>query len=136
MNRLKRLIEDKIYYSIKYGFQRMFRGYDDTEVFDFDVVFIRKFTKILTKIKDNNVLIFRNVDTNEYMSNEEQKKFLNHWIDLLKNSDEDELYEQEFPNKQSHEEDYRDFVYRSKVAAKNRYEALELFAKYFDQLWE
>ena len=136
MNRLKRLIEDKIYYSIKYGFQRMFRGYDDTEVFDFDVVFIRKFTKILTKIKDNNVLIFRNVDTNEYMSNEEQKKFLNHWIDLLKNSDEDELYEQEFSNKQSHEEDYRDFVYRSKVAAKNRYEALELFAKYFDQLWE
>ena len=136
MNRLKRLIEDKIYYSIKYGFQRMFRGYDDTEVFDFDVVFIRKFTKILTKIKDNNVFIFRNVDTNEYMSNEEQKKFLNHWIDLLKNSDEDELYEQEFSNKQSHEEDYRDFVYRSKVAAKNRYEALELFAKYFDQLWE
>lgn len=96
MNRLKRLIEDKIYYSIKYGFQRMFRGYDDTEVFDFDVVFIRKFTKILTKIKDNNVLIFRNVDTNEYMSDEEQEKFLNHWIDLLKNSDGNELYKHEF----------------------------------------
>jgi len=136
MNRVKRLIEDKIYYSIKYGFQRMFRGYDDTEVFDFDVVFIRKFTKILTKIKDNNVFIFRNVDTNEYMSDEEQEKFLNHWIDLLKNSDEDELYEQKFLNKQHHGESYQEFVYCSKAAEKNRHEALELFAKYFDQLWE
>ena len=136
MNRIESFFKYELYYPVKYGLQRMFRGYDDTEVFDFNLVFIKKFTKILTKIKDDNIFIFRNVDTGEYMSDEEQEKFLNHWIDLLKNSDEDELYEQEFPNKQSHEEDYRDFVYRSKVAAKNRYEALELFAKYFDQLWE
>ena len=91
MNRIESFFKYELYYPVKYGLQRMFRGYDDTEVFDFNLVFIKKFTKILTKIKDDNIFIFRNVDTGEYMSDEEQEKFLNHWIDLLKNSDGNEL---------------------------------------------
>lgn len=133
MNRIESFFKYELYYPVKYGLQRMFRGYDDTEVFDFNLVFIKKFTKILTKIKDDNVFIFRNVDTGEYMSDKEQEKFLNHWIDLLKNSDENELYEHEFQDKKY---DFKNDCQCCDEATQNRHEALELFAKYFDQLWE
>ena len=37
-----------LYYQVKYGFQRMFRGYDDTEVFNTDLTFIDRYLKILS----------------------------------------------------------------------------------------
>ena len=43
-----------LYYQVKYGFQRMFRGYDDTEVFNMDMTFIDRYLKILKDFRKNH----------------------------------------------------------------------------------
>lgn len=36
-----------LYDKIKYGFQRMFRGYDDNELFNMDITFVDRYLKLL-----------------------------------------------------------------------------------------
>ena len=50
--RLKRKIKD-IYWEIRYGFQRMFKGYDYVDTFETYSKFIDRYTKILKDYKDN-----------------------------------------------------------------------------------
>ncbi len=40
-------------YEVKYAFQRMFRGYGDDEVIDFDVHFIKRVSRILNDMHRN-----------------------------------------------------------------------------------
>jgi hypothetical protein len=40
------------YYECKYGFQRMFRGYDDTEIFSFNTCFLKKLPVMLQDLYD------------------------------------------------------------------------------------
>lgn len=40
------------YYKCKYGFQRMFRGYDDTEIFSFNSCFLEKIPIMLQRLYD------------------------------------------------------------------------------------
>ena len=40
----------EIYYDCKYGFQRMFRGYDDTEIFSFDTCLLEKLPIMLQQL--------------------------------------------------------------------------------------
>ena len=50
--RLKRKIRD-IYWEIRYGFQRMFKGYDYVDTFETHSKFIDRYYKILTDFKKN-----------------------------------------------------------------------------------
>ena len=50
--RLKRKIRD-VYWEIRYGFQRMFKGYDYVDTFDTFAKFIDRYTKILKVYKEN-----------------------------------------------------------------------------------
>ena len=45
-----RKIKD-IYYEVKYAFQRMFRGYGDDEIIDFDYKFIERTARMLADIE-------------------------------------------------------------------------------------
>lgn len=51
--RIKGRLEDK-YWQVKYAFQRMFRGYDDTETFEMFSNFISRYKKILTQYRKNH----------------------------------------------------------------------------------
>lgn len=42
-----------LYYEVKYAFQRMFRGYGDDEVIDFDAHFIKRTIRILNDMHRN-----------------------------------------------------------------------------------
>lgn len=41
-----------VYYECKYGFQRMFRKYDDTEIFSFNTCFLEKLPIMLQRLYD------------------------------------------------------------------------------------
>lgn len=43
-----------LYYQIKYGFQRMFRGYDDNELFNMDITFVNRYLKVLKNFRENH----------------------------------------------------------------------------------
>lgn len=49
--RIKRNLTD-IYWEIRYGFQRMFRGYDSVDIFDTFSKFTDRYYKILTRYKN------------------------------------------------------------------------------------
>lgn len=49
---IRRKIKD-IYYEVKYGFQRMFRGYDDGNLFSIYNRFVYRYSKIIPEFKKN-----------------------------------------------------------------------------------
>lgn len=43
-----------IYYTARFGFQRMFKCYDKVEIFDIPNVFVKRYSKILAEYKDKH----------------------------------------------------------------------------------
>ena len=52
--RVKNWIRDT-YWEIRYGFQRMFKGYDYVDTFEIFAKFIERYTKILTRYRKHHV---------------------------------------------------------------------------------
>lgn len=108
------------YYQIKYGFQRMFRGYDDAEVFDLFDGFLIKYKKILKDFrKCGNSYPF------ELGSYDEWANVLDEMINHFELSDAFNDY-------------YKDMKYieAEPIAYQHANKALEMFTKYFWDLWD
>ena len=116
------------YWKIKYGFQRMFKDYDNLDIFNTFDKFIERYTKILTRLKNCH---------HGYpgdLTEEEWTDILNDMLYHLKYMDEitvsSEL-EKDVPD---------DWMVDAKIVyeimEKHKEEFFKLFSKYFYSLWD
>lgn len=116
------------YWNCRYGFERMFKGYDSVDTFETFAKFIERYTKILTEYRKTHVGY---VGT---MTNEEWEAIIDEMLYHLYYMDEwhviDEL-EKDVPDNWSVS---AKFV--SEVLDKHKDAFFKLFSEYFFNLWD
>ena len=125
--RVRHKIKD-VYWEIRYGFQRMFKGYDSVDTFETFAKFIERYTKILTEYRKKHVGYVLG------MENEEWEAIIDEMLYHLKYMDEEtvtEELERDVPD---------DWVASHKtvnpILEKHKNAFFELFSKYFYDLWD
>lgn len=125
--RASRIIKDA-YWNIRYGFQRMFKGYDSVDCFDTFEKFIERYTKILTEFKKHN---------HSYplgMTEEE-------WLNII----DEMIYHLHYMNEDNVDKELKKYVPEGwipccktsgKIMDKHKEKFFELFSKYFYNLWD
>ena len=117
-----------LYYQVKYGFQRMFRGYDDTEVFNADLTFIDRYLKILKDFRKNHYGYPLSI------TNEQWDDILDEMIKHLSLMTEDNVkteLKKGMPD--SFKPDYKTV---SEIMDRHKDEFFKLFSKWFYNLWD
>ena len=117
-----------LYYQVKYGFQRMFRGYDDTEVFNMDMTFIDRYLKILKDFRKNHYGYPLGI------TNEQWDDILDEMIKHLSLMNEDNVIA-ELKNgmPDSFEPNYKTV---NEIQNKHKDEFFKLFSEWFYSLWD
>ena len=116
-----------LYYQVKYGFQRMFRGYDDTELFNMDMTFVDRYLKALKDFKKYHY-------GHPYeLTPEQWSAVLDELIKHLTLMNEDNVIA-ELKNgmPDSFEPDYKTV---NEIQDKHKNEFFKLFSKWFYSLW-
>lgn len=127
--RVKHKVRDA-YWEARYGFQRMFKGYDSVDTFETFYKFIERYTKILTEYRKKHYGI-----PGEFIDKEgEWDAVIDEMLYHLKYMDEetvtDEL-EKDVP------EDWSvDNMLVYEIMEKHKDEFFKLFSKYFYHLWD
>lgn len=124
---VRRKIKDA-YWEVRYGFQRMLKGYDVVDTFETFAKFIERYTKILTEYRKTHVGY---VGT---MTNEEWETIIDEMLYHLKYMDEwtviQEL-EKDIPEDWS-----ASFKTVNEILDKHKNEFFKLFSEYFYNLWD
>lgn len=127
--RTKNWVRD-IYWKIRYGFQRMLKGYDSVDTFETFAKFIERYTKILNEYRKYHCGIPMEFEDSE----EEWDKVIDEMLYHLHYMDEEtvtEELEKDVPD---------DWTVSSKsvyeVMEKHKDAFFELFSKYFYNLWD
>lgn len=125
---------------IKYAWQRAWRGYDDQDIFEFSGQFLNRTVKILEEFKESNCSLFCKPDyvngsnnniNDSFYTEKETNEIIDKIIFGLKNSDGDKIIEDKNISSMDFDGMYSCF----EEASRNEKESLELFVKFFDQLW-
>lgn len=116
------------YWEIRYGFQRMFRGYDEVDVFETFAKFIDRYTKILTRLRNNHWGHPYN------LTEEEWDTVIDEMIYHLKYMDEETVTEELERNVPNGWAASSKTVYE--ILEKHKDQFFELFSKYFFDLWD
>lgn len=117
-----------LYYQVKYGFQRMFRGYDDTEVFNADLTFIDRYLKILKDFSKNHYGYPPSI------TNEQWDDILDEMIKHLTLMNENNIMsELKKGMPDSFKPDYKTV---REIMDKHKDEFFKLFSKWFYNLWD
>lgn len=118
------------YWEVYYGFQRMFKGYDEVDTFETFAKFIERYTKILTEYRKTHFGVPMEFENSE----EEWDKVIDEMLYHLHYMDEetvtDEL-EKDVPDNWS-----ASMKTVSEVMNKHKDAFFELFSKYFYNLWD
>ena len=118
------------YWEIRYGFQRMFKGYDVVDTFATFDKFIERYTKILTEYRKKHCGI-----PMEFVDSEEE------WDNVI----DEMLYHLRYMDEQTVTEELEKDVPKDwSASSKTVYEVMdkhkdaffELFSKYFYNLWD
>lgn len=116
------------YWKVRYGFQRMFNGYDDVDTFEIFYKFVDRYSKILTEYRKHHIGYCGE------MTEEEWDAIIDEMIYHLKYMDEetviDEL-ERDVPDEWTVSSRTV-----SEVLDKHKDEFFKLFSKYFFHLWD
>ena len=116
------------YWEIRYGFQRMFKGYDSVDTFEIFDKFIDRYTKILTRYKNNHVGYCCE------MTEEEWDAVIDEMLYHLKYMKEEtvtEELERDVPDDWS-----ASHKTVGDILEKHKNAFFELFSKYFYNLWD
>lgn len=138
----------KLTYKIKslrwdllYAWQRAWRGYDDTEVFELSYKFTERMIHILKDFRKNNIALFPNIeykDTVNYtdisLTEEETNSIIDEMIYHFENSDMD-AWTEKTDLTPSHEGDMENINEFEENAMEHEKQALAMFVKWFDCLW-
>lgn len=125
--KIKRWLKDT-YWEIRYGFQRMFKGYDSVDTFETFAKFIERYTKILTEYKKTHVGYAGT------MTNEEWEAIIDEMLYHLYYMDEEhvtEELEKDVPEDWGVSQRTID-----EVMYKHKDEFFKLFSEYFYNLWD
>lgn len=125
--RMKNISKDT-YWKIRYGFQRMFKGYDNMDIIELYSSFISKYTKVLNEYKKNRC------GHPWELSNEEWNDILDKMIYHLHYMDEDNV-ENEL-KKDMPEEWIPSYKTVNEIMNKHKDEFFKLFSEYFYNLWD
>ena len=129
-----------LFLEIRYAFQRAWRGYDDFEIFDMKAAFLYRMRKALPVFKEDNIADWWNdkvqyeKDISECIhTKEETDAIIQEMIDAFKNSDEDVWIDMGLDP--CNKEDSKEIRKIEEEAHESQKKALDMFVKYFDQLW-
>ena len=128
----------ELYWQLRYAWQRAWRGYDDTDVFELGFNFVERMPILLRDFKENNIALFPALDNPERLSltEEETNAVLDEMIFNFENCDEDVVYERLFgSNPYDDEYDHDRWCEASKELDRCWNEAMRLFAKWSGALW-
>jgi hypothetical protein len=127
--RIKNKTRD-IYWEIRYGFQRMFKGYDSVDTFETFDKFIERYTKILTEYRKKHCGI-----PMEFIDSEEEwDNVIDEMLYHLHYMDEETVInelEKDVPDDWS-----ASYITVYEVLNKHKDAFFELFSKYFYDLWD
>lgn len=119
---------DRVYWNCRYGFERMFKGYDSVDTFETFAKFIERYTKILKEYRKTHVGY---VGT---MTNEEWEAIIDEMIYHLYYMDEEhvtEELEKDVPDDWS-----ASAITVYEVMDKHKDAFFKLFSEYFYNLWD
>lgn len=119
----------QLYWQIKYAWQRAWNGYDNTDIFELNNNFIQKMLPIMKDFRKHNVGLFYDTDNCKPLNKEETNEIINKMVYLLENSDENAWLDLDIPY------DYDKMNEMEDKARENQKEFLNMFVKWFDQLW-
>lgn len=125
--RLKRKVKYH-YWQVRYSFQRMFRGYDDTETFEMFSNFIDRYKKILTDYRKHHY------GHPAEFTNEQWEEIVDrmiHCLDMMNEEYVEELLKKDMP------EGYiPSCLTVNDINERYKNEFFQLFSKYFYNLWD
>lgn len=125
--KIKNWIRDT-YWEIRYGFQRMFKGYDYVDTFEIFAKFIERYTKILTRYRKHHVgYVFETTA-------EEWDAVIDEMLYHLKYMDEETVTEELEKNVPDNWSASHKTV--NIILDKHKNAFFELFSKYFWDLWD
>lgn len=119
---------DRVYWNCRYGFERMFKGYDSVDTFETFAKFIERYTNILKEYRKTHVGY---VGT---MTNEEWEAIIDEMIYHLYYMDEEhvtEELEKDVPDDWS-----ASAITVYEVMDKHKDAFFKLFSEYFYNLWD
>lgn len=119
---------DRLYWNCRYGFERMFKGYDSVDTFETFAKFIERYTKILTEYRKTHVGY---VGT---MTNEEWETIIDEMLYHLKYMDEETVTEELEKDVPDNWNASAITVYE--VMDKHKDAFFKLFSEYFYNLWD
>jgi hypothetical protein len=117
-----------MYWEVRYGFERMFKGYDSVDTFETFAKFIERYTKILTEYRKTHIGY---VGT---MTEEEWDGIIDEMLYHLKYMDEEtvtEELEKDVPNNWN-----ASAITVYEIMDKHKNEFFKLFCEYFYNLWD
>lgn len=133
----------ELYWQLRYAWQRAWKGYDYTDVFELGFNFAERMPTLLREFKKYNVGLFPDLDKNDgsSLTEEQTDAVLDEMIFYFENCDEDVVYQRLFGVDST--EDYlnnkEQWSERIKPAgleqARCWNEAMRLFAKWSGCLW-
>jgi len=125
--RAKRKIKH-FYWRVRYGFERMFKGYDSEDIFDMHAGFVKRYTKILTQYKKNHIGHPGTMTEEEWDGIVDEMLYHLHYMD---ENNVDEELQKGVPN------DWIPTIRTTGVVMdKHKDEFFALFSKYFYNLWD
>lgn len=132
-----------LYWQLRYAWQRAWKGYDYTDVFELGFNFTERMPTLLREFKEHNVGLLPDLDKNDgsSLTEEQTDAILDEMIFYFENCDEDVVYGRLFGSTsfEDHQHDRDLWLERINQADKERSrcwdEAMQLFAKWSGCLW-
>lgn len=118
----------EVYWKVRYGFQRMFKGYDSEDTFETFAKFIERYTKILTEYRKYHVGYVGTMTNEEWEAIVDEMLYHLHYMD--ERNVEEEL-ERDVPKDWSPSQRN---IYE--IMEKHKDEFFKLFSEYFYNLWD
>ena len=128
----------ELYWQLRYAWQRAWKGYDNTDVFNLGFNFAERMPILLREFRKNNVGLFPDLDNPDRiaLTEEETNAVIEEMIFYFENCDHDHVYKRLF-GVYPCDEDFNHTKYRAAMEESNRCwrEAMRLFAKWSMSLW-
>ena len=119
---------DRAYWNCRYGFERMFKGYDSVDTFEIFDKFIERYTKILTELRNCHYGYPYDLTEEEWDNVLDEMIYHLHYMDeehVIEELEKDVPYDWSVSQKIVCE-----------VMDKHKDAFFELFSKYFFSLWD
>ena len=91
---------------MRYAWQRAWRGYDFTDVFELGYNFTTKMPVLLTEFLKNNVGLFYDAEADKQLDEEETNAVIKEMIFYFENCDEDHVYQRLHQNRYYEDGEY------------------------------